>query len=279
VTAGGGEAAMTDEATSAQRVIGSVDRALLALQRLSEVGMDGLPLHRLAADLGRNKASLHHTLSALRHRGFVEQDKNGNYRLGASALGLADSLMRDDGLCFIHDALKELCLQVGEICHLGVLVGEDIVYTGKVAPKTSINTWSTVGFRNPALTTALGRAILSHTYVDFDSFAHAFPTPLFQRTPHTLMSLKGVWQELVDARRRGFSREIDEYAVGTSCLAVAILRRHRAIAAISITGPTERLDARREQLLVRTLRECVTPHLRLGLSLQMPTETRLLHAS
>jgi IclR family acetate operon transcriptional repressor len=259
--------------------IASVDKALLALQRLSEVGLVGLPLNRLATDLGINKASLHHTLSALRHRAFVEQDKNGNYRLGSSALALADSLMRDDGLCFVHDALKELSQRVNEICHLGVMVGEDIIYTGKVAPKTSINTWSTVGFRNPALTTALGRAIVSHAYLDFDSFAAAFPTPLFQRTQYTKMSLKGLWGEMIDSRRRGFAREINEYAVGTSCLGVAILRRHKAIAAISITGPTDRLDPRREQHLLRTLRDCVTPHLRLGLTLQMPTEPRLSCAS
>lgn len=72
-----------------ERLIGSVDKALLALQRLGEVGAEGRALNRLAADLGLNKASLHHTLSVLRHRGFVEQDRNGNYRLGPAALSLA----------------------------------------------------------------------------------------------------------------------------------------------------------------------------------------------
>jgi DNA-binding IclR family transcriptional regulator len=255
--------------------IASVDKALLTLQRLSEVGMNGLPLHRLAADLGLNKASLHHTLSALRQRGFVDQDKNANYRLGSAALALADTLMRDDGLCFLHDALKDLSRRLNEICHLGVMVGEDIVYTGKVAPNAAIHTWSTVGFRNPALTTALGRAIASHNYLDFDSFAAAFPTPLFQRTQYTQLSLKRLWREMIDTRRRGFAREIDEYAVGTSCLGVSIIRRHKAVAAISITGRTDRMDSEREQHLLRALRECVTPHLRLGLTLQTPTETRL----
>ncbi len=64
------------------RLIGSVDKALLVLQRLGEFGPDGRPLSRLASDLGLNKGSLHHTLSVLRYRGFVEQDSKGNYRLG-----------------------------------------------------------------------------------------------------------------------------------------------------------------------------------------------------
>ena len=255
-----------------ERLIGSVDKALLALQRLGEVGAEGRALNRLAVDLGLNKASLHHTLSVLRHRGFVEQDRNGNYRLGPAALSLAGSYLHDDSFCQMHAALKQLSISINEICHLGILTGEDIVYVHKVVPKTAINTWSTVGFRNPALTTALGRAIVCQKYVDFDSFAQDFPTPLFQRTRHTMVSLKDIWQELVEARKRGFSREINEYVVGTSCLSVAVLRGHKPIAAISVTGPTERIDRAHEQFLMRSLRDCLTPHLPMGLTLQIPTE-------
>ncbi|HET7085868.1 MAG TPA: IclR family transcriptional regulator [Rhizomicrobium sp.] len=254
------------------RLIGSVDKALLALQRLGEMGPEGASLSRLAADLAMNKASLHHTLSVLRHRGFVEQDRNSNYRLGQSALSLADSYLHDDSFCQMHGALKQLSLAVNEICHLGILVGEDIVYVHKVVPRTSINTWSTVGFRNPALTTALGRAIVCQKYLDFESFSQAFPTPLFERTRHTLTALKDIWQELVMARKRGYAREINEYVVGTSCLSVAVLRGHKPIAAISVTGPTERLEGKHEQDLIGALRKYVTPRLPTGLSLQLPTE-------
>jgi DNA-binding IclR family transcriptional regulator len=259
---------------AAQRSIGSVDKAALALQRLGEVGPDGRPLNRLAVDLGLNKASLHHTLSVLRQRGFVEQNSNGNYRLGNVALSLADSYLHDDSFCQLHGALKHLSLAINEICHMGILIGEEIVYVHKIVPKTAINTWSTVGFRNPALTTALGRAIVSQTYVDFESFAQAFPTPIFQRTHYTLSTLKEIWLELVAARKRGFAREIDEYVVGTSCLSVALLRRYKPIAAVSITCPTERLGVQREQSLLRSLREELAPLLPPGLSLQMPVEPR-----
>lgn len=253
-----------------QRLIGSVDKALVVLQRLGDAGMEGCQLKQLAAELDFNKASLHHTLSALRNRGFVEHDNKGIYRLGNAALALAENYLHDDGLPLIHGALKALSSKIDEICHLGVLVGEDILYTHKVVPKNFINTWSTVGFRNPALTTALGRAILCQKYVEFDSFARDFPTLPLQRTRATLTSLKDIWEELIEARKRGFSREIDEYAIGTSCIAVALLRRQKAIAAISITGPTGRLEDRRQQALARALHEYITPHLPTGVSLQMP---------
>jgi DNA-binding IclR family transcriptional regulator len=252
------------------RLNGAVDKALLVLQRLGDVGEEGRALSRLAADLGLNKASLHHTLSALRHRGFVEQNSKGNYRLGRTSLALAASYLQEDSLWLMQGALKMLSLKIDESCHLATLVGEDISYIHKVLPKTRINDWSTVGFRNPALTTALGRAIACRQYLDFESFATAFPTPTPKRTQYTLTSLKDIWLELVEARQRGFAREIDEYSVGIGCLAVAVLRGHNPIAAISIAGPTERLDRQYEQFLLRALRECVVPNLPPGLSLQSP---------
>ena len=80
---------------------------------------------------------------ALRHRGFVEQDQNGNYRLGPSLLAIADSHLRDESLrSLIHDALAALCAKAGETCHLGVLSGEQVVYIDKVEPQRAIRIWS-----------------------------------------------------------------------------------------------------------------------------------------
>ena len=263
--------AISEEPAARSHVLGSVDKALLALERLGEAGAAGCALARLAAELGLNKSSLHHTLSALRHHGFVEQDNSGNYRLGHGILALADSYLRDESLrSLIHEGISTLCLRINEICHLGMLIGEDIVYIDKIIPNGAINTWSTVGWRNPALTTALGRAIISQKYVDFQSFCEQFPTPIVSRTSHTRSTLNAVWQELMAARERGFAREEQEYILGTSCIAVAILRGPKAIGAISMTGPSGRMDASREQFLVGVLHECIGPHLPPGLTLQRP---------
>lgn len=251
--------------------LGSVDKALRTLQRLGDAGAGGLALTKLAAELGLNKSSIHRTLAALRHRGFVEQDRNGNYRLGPSLLAIADSHLRDESLrSLMHDALAALSAKAGETCHLGVLTGEQVVYIDKVEPQRAIRIWSEIGWRNPALTTALGRAILSQKYVDFESFAAAFPGPVPRRSPHTRVSLKMVWQELLEARRRGFAREEQENEPGVTCIAMAILRGTQPVAAISITAPVERMDARRQAALARMLGECIGTALPPGLSLQRP---------
>jgi len=252
--------------------LGSVDKALQALQRLGEAGAEGMPLARISADLALNKASLHRTLAALRHRGFVEQNATtGAYRLGPSVLALADSYLREGSLrALLHAPLRALSAKVSELCHLGTLIGDEIVYVDKVEPQRAIRVWSEVGRRSPAVTTALGRAILSQSYADFDSFSAAFPSSVPARTPYTRQSVAAVWEELVEARKRGFAKEEQENERGITCIAIAIKRGDVPAAAISITALHERMNAERMLMLASSLRETIGATLPPGLSLQQP---------
>ncbi|MBN8832122.1 MAG: IclR family transcriptional regulator [Sphingomonadales bacterium] len=240
--------------------------------RLGDAGSEGLPLSRLAADLGLHKASLHRTLSALRHRDFVEQDEaTGAYRLGANLLALADSYLRDGSLRgLLHEGLRKLSAKVSELCHLGTLSGNEIVYVDKVEPQRAIRVWSEIGRRSPALTTALGRAIISHSFADFESFAASFPDEIPARTPFTRRSPVALWEELAAARLRGFAKEEQENEPGITCIAVAIKRGGIATTAISITAQHERMPPDRMAFLADTLRETVRPFLPPGFSFQEP---------
>jgi IclR family acetate operon transcriptional repressor len=254
-----------------------IDKALLALERLGEMGAGGLGITRLAADLGLNKGSLHRTLSALRHRGFVDQDDVGNYRLGSRILVLANSYLRNEHLRNVmHEPLTDLCRQVNETCHIGVLIEEDIIYIDKIDPERPVRTWSVIGWRNPAVLTALGRAMLGQRFIDFASFAARFPSAIEKRTAFTKTSREAIWQELLDSRERGFALEHQEYILGVGCIAKAILRGPEVIAAISITVPAHRLDMKSHARLARALDECITPHLPPGLSLQKPIRQKSL---
>lgn len=251
--------------------LGSIDKALRALQRLGETGADGLGLTRLADDLGLNKASLYRTLSTLAQRGFVEHDMRGNYRLGTALLTLADTYLRDESLRRIfHDGLSNLCAQIGETCHLGVLIGEQIVYIDKVEPLRAVRIWSEIGGRKPAVSTAMGRAILSQKYVDFSSFSVAFPSPIVKRSDQTRDTLKAVWQELIVARKHGYACEEQESEAGITCVAVALLRGPNVVGAISVTVPSYRMDGRRVISIMQTMRDTIEPYLPPGLALQKP---------
>jgi DNA-binding IclR family transcriptional regulator len=145
-----------------------------------------------------------------------------------------------------------------------------MVYIDKVEPQRAIRIWSEIGWRNPALTTALGRAIMSQKFIDYESFAASYPNAVPKRTPHTKNTLRAVWQELGDTRRRGFSKEEQENELGITCMGMAILRGANAVAAISVTAPFERMDMKRMTMLAKKLRESIEPGLPPGLSLQKP---------
>ncbi|TGJ94803.1 IclR family transcriptional regulator, partial [Actinotalea fermentans ATCC 43279 = JCM 9966 = DSM 3133] len=135
--------------------LGSVDKALLALEHLAAAGPHGTPLGPLAADLGLNKTSLHRTLAALRFRGYAEQDPTtGSYRLGPAATALGTVFLGEEHLpALLTPALTAVCEASGELIHLGVLSGPEIVYLDKVEPARAVRVWSAIGRRRPAATT------------------------------------------------------------------------------------------------------------------------------
>jgi IclR family acetate operon transcriptional repressor len=252
-----------------------VDKSLRILERLGDAGSDGLALTRIAECLRLPKASVHRALVALRRRGFVQKNEFGKYCLGVTYLEIADSYLRGRHLCGpLHEGLSNLCARIDETCHLGVLTGDQVVYVDKVEPKHAVRTWSDIGWRNPALATALGRAISSQKFLDYESFACRFPGPVPRRTPHSLGSLQEIWREVNIASQRGFAMEEQENEIGMSCIAVAVLRGHTPIAAISITAPSARLNQRRVFWLIQNLHEVFEKKSPPGLHLQkLPRST------
>ncbi|MBD5786962.1 IclR family transcriptional regulator [Cellulosimicrobium terreum] len=244
--------------------LGSVDKALAALEVLAAAGPAGRPLGSLAQDLGLNKTSLHRTLAALRHRGYAEQDEaSGSYRLGPAATALATVYLGEENLpALLHPALVAVCQATDELVHLGTLAGTEIVYLDKVEPARAVRVWSAVGRRRPAATTALGRALLAHRSLDDDRLAwYAAAAPDGQVTTADLRT------RCARTRERGFAEEDEENEPGISCVAVPVLRSGHPVAAISVTAPAERLGAHRRREIEAALAGIVGPLLPLPLTL------------
>ncbi len=255
----------------------SVDRALLVLQELAAAGPHGCGLADLATKLEVNKTTVHRALGALRFRGFVSQDPDsGQYLLGPAAMVLADSMVSVDALPVVmHPALSALSATAGELVHLGVLSGTSIMYLDKVEPERSVRVWSAVGGRNPAVRTALGRAILAFRGTDRAALAGYLETRTSDRNGEDAAAAEAaaaregdhVWQALESARARGFAMEQQENEPDISCIAVPLLRNGAAIAAVSITAPVERMAPERMQELYADMCRVLPPLLPASLTL------------
>ncbi len=237
--------------------LGSVDKALTALEALAAAGPTGVALGDLARSLGLHKASLHRTLAALRYRGYAEQDATtGDYRLGPAATALATVYLGEENLpALLHPVLVAVCRATDELVHLGALAGTEIVYLDKVEPARAVRVWSAVGRRRPAATTALGRALLAHRPLDEAALAwYAAAAP--DEHPVTAAALRATCDA---TRTSGFATETEENEPGISCVAVPVLRDGQSVAAVSVTAPAERLGARRRREIEAVLREVVPP--------------------
>ncbi|MFE5336621.1 IclR family transcriptional regulator [Isoptericola sp. NPDC056573] len=238
--------------------LGSVDKALLTLDALARAGAGGVALADLAAEVGANKSTLHRTLAALRHRGYADQRPDGAYTLGAAVLSLGAAYLAEDNLPgLLRPALEALRDEVDELVHLGTLAGQEVVYLDKVEPQRPLRVWSAVGRRIPVATTALGRALLAAAPA-----GDAAPDP----TPDATLRAA-----LAAARDRGYATETEENEPGIACVAVALLRAGRPVAAVSITAPVERMTGAARDERVAALRELLPRVLPTGLTVPAPS--------
>ncbi|MFE5293127.1 IclR family transcriptional regulator [Isoptericola sp. NPDC056618] len=240
--------------------LGSVDKALLTLDALARAGAGGVALADLAAEVGANKSTLHRTLAALRHRGYADQRADGAYTLGAAVLSLGAAYLAEDNLPgLLRPALEALRDEVDELVHLGTLAGQEVVYLDKVEPQRPLRVWSAVGRRIPVATTALGRALLAAT-------PDGAPSPGHDGGPDATLRAA-----LAAARERGYATETEENEPGIACVAVALLRAGRPVAAVSITAPVERMTGPARDARVAALRDLLPRVLPTGLTVPAPT--------
>ena len=65
-------------------------------------------------------------------------------------------------------------------------------------------------------------------------------------TPATLTSVDALEGEIERTRERGYAVDDEEFAIGIRCVGGPIMdRQDRMIAALSVSGPTVRIDERR----------------------------------
>jgi IclR family acetate operon transcriptional repressor len=215
---------------------------------------DGRSLAELARATGLSKATAHRLLAGLADAGLVRALGEGRYALGPRCLVLGAGFLagvdlRREALPTLH----ELAERTGETVHLGVLSGTQVVYIEKVDSRHSIRLQSHVGATQPAISTGLGRALLAHAEPEAVDAALAGGVEL--RTPNTLTDPDALRALLARVRDAGVAIDDVENEPGVRCVAAPLLdHAGRAVAAVSVTGPEQRItpaEARRLEPAVR----------------------------
>ncbi|RYF61891.1 MAG: IclR family transcriptional regulator [Comamonadaceae bacterium] len=231
----------------------AVDKAMSLLTSFGQDGATGVGVSELARRAGLSKSTAHRVLAMLERNGVVERTGT-DYRLGTRLHDLGRSVyapgqerVRDQLIPFLTD----LYGATQETVHLACLHGTDVVYLAKLYGHRHIASPSRIGGRLPAHCTAVGKALLAYHP---DGAQQAISGPLRRYTDRTIVDPAELTAELAKIRRDGIAFEDGEARPGLSCIAAPVLGAYgRPVAAISVSGPTGRLDVRRHAATLRQI--------------------------
>ena len=211
----------TADGVAADRVVGS-DRVLAVLVALAGYP-SGVGLDELARVVASPKPTVHRALASLVRAGLATKEGVGHYVLGDEFLRLAFAHheARPDHVRVLP-ALRALADTLGETAHYAVLDGDEVVYRAKVDPPAgAVRLTSTIGGRNPAYRTGVGKLLLARRLPDDDAVRRwLHGRELVARTPHTIVDADALVAELARTRDRGYAVDDEENELGINCVAV-----------------------------------------------------------
>ncbi len=220
-----------------------IDRALRLLKLLS----DGRPrtLTDISRELSVNTSSVFRVLATLTDHNFIEKDSSsGEYWLGLSCLELAGAFLNEvDVRKQALPAMERLRDHTSETVHLGILDQMQVVYLEKFHGLHAIGLMSSrIGGRSPSYCTGLGKVILA--YKDRTAIKTYFASHPFKRfTENTITDVDDLLLHLDRIKEQGYAVDDQEHEDGVSCFSAPIFDlAGSVVAAISISGPSERLE-------------------------------------
>lgn len=240
---------IADDGGADRSVLGRVDRIIGAFQDVDSV----LTLHEITERTELPKSTVHRMVNQLDQLGWLERDYDG-WRVGIRLFEIGGLASRRRRLTeSAHPHLHALAVATGFAVQLGILDGTEVVYLERIATG-DFPLPTREGGRQPAYCTALGKAMLAFDpEATADVIAEGFP----QRTERTLTDPGQLQAELARVVETGLAFDHQEAYKGLSCVAAPLRNAGRAIAAVSVTGPVERIDLHAVAPLVQRTAEAI----------------------
>lgn len=234
----------------------SLERAVSVLEVLGQ--SDGpLSLAEICHRMGLHKSTAHRSLMVLERCALIERTQENRFRLGLRLYELGHRAVEQIDLrARVQPYFRRLAIQVGETVHLGVLQKTSVVYLDKVEPNRRVCVGSKTGHSNPAYCTSMGKAMLA--FQPQEAVEQIVAKIRFVRyTSKTLASSEALLKALEKIRRRGYAIDDEEIELGVRCIGAPIFNDdHRAIAAVSVSGPTSRITVQSVPGIAEHLLRC-----------------------
>lgn len=214
-----------------------------------------MSMSEISEKLNFYPSTVHRILDTLKYGGYVEQNPNNlKYQLGLKLLELG--MAKINQIDLVKEArpfLKELAKKCDETVHLAILEDNNVIYLAKEESSQTIRMISYVGKRAPLHCTGLGKVLLAYLPLrERDRIINKID--LFQLTNNTITDIKRLEKELNMIEENSFALDREENEKDVRCIAAPIKDyKGKVVAAVSISGPSYRINNENEKHLIDEL--------------------------
>lgn len=155
----------------------------------------------------------------------------------------------------VHPYLQKLAEECGETCHLAILDDAvHVMFIDRALGTNQLKMETAMGYRQFAHMTATGKAILAYQSAQTVN-EYIKKTEFRQMTHHSVKDASELLRLLDTVREEGYACDNEEAEYGLTCYARPILDvTGRSFAAVSISGPTTRMEKNKHDHLERLQR-------------------------
>ena len=218
--------------------INSVRTALEILETVKDY--EGMRLVDIAEEMDMPKSSVHRYLKTLEQKEYLIRRGN-KYLISGKFLHFAHRVYhRDPAYQMVEEKIDHLAEETDELVQFLIEEHGRIVYVFQATGGQGIQIDTESGGFGHLHSTAGGKAILS-TWTDEEVKAYVERRGLPQITPHTITNIDDLFSEIRSVHSEGYAINDEENIEGVRAIAVPIKRDQKAIGAICISGPINRM--------------------------------------
>ena len=212
-------------------------------------------LAELAGVVRLPKPTLYRMLGMLEAAGLVIREPGARrYAPGPRLAALGRNVMLNGSLRAERRAiLARLVAEIGETCNFTMLDGAEVVYVDRVETAWPLRMTLTSGSRVPLHCTASGKLLLA--LLPKASRERLVPQlGLGRYTGSTITDPKRLAGELARIRANRYATDNEEFHAGLVCVAVPVIGKKRACAALAVHAPVSRMPLERALSYLPVLR-------------------------
>lgn len=199
----------------------------------------------VSAELGVARSTAHRMVSTLAQAGLLQRNLTDKTYTAGHALVELGMVVADavDVRPVVQPLLTQLAFETGETAHFLIREQDEVLFTLVAEGTYVIRSASRVGSRLPAHTTSAGKCLLATLTSEELSALYPPGQPLEGGTERAIRDRGRLLDELARVAEAGWAVNRSESEPGLYAVSVAVPgRRGRALGAITISGPAERLE-------------------------------------